>query len=75
MQSGDWSAVFSQPSGSERGVFFFRIQQGKPTLVDIWGGVPAGETAAQIADWTKTLDPAFPRNLAACFADAVEHGQ
>lgn len=75
MQSGEWSAVFSQPPESERGVFFFRLRQDSPTLVEVWSGVPGGDSVEQIADWTKTLDPNFPRGLALCFANAVEVGQ
>ena len=75
MRSGEWSAVFSQPPESERGVFFFRLRQDSTTVVKVWSGVPGGDSVENIADWTKTLDPNSPRGLALCFANAVEAGR
>ena len=75
MQSGNWSAVFAQAPGAERGVFFFRINRNGPAFRAVWGGVPSGDSTEEIAKWPMSLDPQFPRALALCFANAVEAGQ
>ena len=75
MQGKDWSVVFAKSPSSERGVFFFHLRGGKPVYAEVWGGVAAGDSTGVIASWTRKLDPAFPQELAICFARAVEAGE
>lgn len=75
MREGKWSFLFTTSFVSERGVFFFRNKPSGPSLVSIWGGVAAGDSANSIAEWTKQLSPNFPPRLAQCFAQAVLNGQ
>ena len=69
MQTGKWSVVWAEFSDAEPGGYF--IQGGH--YVDVWGGVAAGETAAEIGKWASKLGA--PKPLAACFGWYVVEGR
>jgi hypothetical protein len=72
MQTGLWSAAWGQAPDTERGIFFFHQQNGKPIFKEVWGGYATPEERPKIAAWPRSqLDPSFPQPLADCFALTV----
>ena len=64
MQSGGWSIVWAQFPQAEPGGYFI---SNTGRFVEVWGGVAAGESAADLTAWAMKRDKAMPRPLAACF--------
>jgi hypothetical protein len=71
MRSGGWSIVWAEFPDAEPGGFF--IHDGR--FVQTWGGVAAGDTAAELAQWAIKQDKTIPKPLAACFGWYVAGGR
>lgn len=71
MRSGGWNIVWAEFPEAEPGGYF--IHDGR--FVEVWGGVAAGDSAADLATWAMRQDKAMPRPLAACFGWYVAGGR
>lgn len=71
MRSGNWSIVWAEFPDAEPGGYF--IREGR--FVEVWGGVAAGDTAADLAKWAARQGKDMPKPLAACFSWYVAEGR
>lgn len=72
MQSGGWSIVWAEFPEAEPGGYFIN---NKGRFIEVWGGVAAGESAGDLAQWALKLDRTMPKPLAACFGWYVAGGR
>ena len=71
MRVAQWDIVWAQFADAEPGGYF--IRNGRH--VETWGGVAAGETAAELAKWAAKQGKDVPKPLAACFGWYVAEGR
>jgi len=71
MRDGQWDIVWAAFADAEPGGYF--IRNGR--YVEVWGGVAAGDTAADLAKWAASQGKDVPKPLAACFGWYVAGGR